>query len=88
MLAMDVLNKKQLWQLCDSALFYDSIDTLPPPGNIYNPYFIDVFDGGDYWLYGFLEAPPNSNSWPLSALSSLVYTNGTINSTFVGITAA
>jgi hypothetical protein len=33
-------------------------------------------------LYDFLEAPPNSNSWPLNALSSLVYTNRTINSTF------
>lgn len=43
---------------------------------------MDVFDGGDYWLYDFLEGPPNSNNWPLNALSSLVYTNRTINSTF------
>ncbi len=33
-------------------------------------------------MYNFLEAPPNSNSWPLNALSSLVYTNRTINSTY------
>jgi len=34
-------------------------------------------------LYDFLEGPPNSNNWPLNSLSSLVYTNRTINSTFV-----
>lgn len=76
------MTRSSYGNFANSALFYDSIDTLPPPGNTYDPNFIDVFDGGNYWLYDFLEAPPNSNSWPLNALSSLVYTNRTLNSTF------
>jgi hypothetical protein len=79
---MIYLTRSRCGNFAGSSLFSDSIDSLPAPGHTYDPDFIDVFGGGNYWLYDFLEAPPNSNDLPINALSSQVYTNRTINSTY------
>lgn len=77
------LTRNRYGNYANSTLYQDSIKNIPSPGDTYDPDFIDVFYGENYWQYDFLEAPPTTNIyWSISSSSSQVYTNRTINATY------